>query len=257
VSTTELSPEEVQSRLAEVDLDDWLGLWHASQGGEPRGRRLAQMAALLPLDPRVPARVLDLFSGPGDVGRAVRERFPLATIDCVDGDPVLLGLCRALNLRAGVPGRIVLRDAWQRDWLRGLDPGYDAICAVAALHWFDRDRFSELLCDLHDLLRPGGFLMLNEPTSTLPAFASGLALWERENGESWDPVAWEAFLERARVEFEHAPEQPESSPGGRPVIGDEGMPVREYLERLQAAGFASCDVVARSGWVATFIAQRV
>jgi len=257
VSALTPSLDQVSSKISELDVDDWLGLWCASQGGEARARRFAQIAAVLPLDPHAGARILDLCSGPGDLGRAVHQRFPLATIDCVDADPVLLGLCRALNLRAGVAGRTLQRDLWRSDWIRGIGEGYDAACVAAALHWFDRDRFSEVLVELHALLRPGGFVAISEPISTHPIFRETLGAWERECGSSWDPAAWDEFLERSRRQFAHAPVQPETSPGGEPVIGDAGMPVREYLDRLDAAGFVASDVIACEGGMATFVAQRV
>jgi len=40
------------------------------------------MAALLPLSPKVLARMLDLFSGPGDLGRALHERLPSGCRSC-------------------------------------------------------------------------------------------------------------------------------------------------------------------------------
>src|SRR5436190_11777955 len=113
---------EIDRRIA-PHLDELLKLWWAEQGAE-KVRDLALIAAALPFPTTAPLRVLDLCSGPGDVGRAVRARFPQAQIDCVDRDPFLTAICRAVNLREGVPGRTIVHDLEDQDWQREFPAGY-------------------------------------------------------------------------------------------------------------------------------------
>jgi hypothetical protein len=69
-----LTQSQIEKRLTNEDLDELLHLWWAEQGAEKR-RDLDHDATL---------QVLDLCCGPGDVGRAIRARYPNS--DCVDRD---------------------------------------------------------------------------------------------------------------------------------------------------------------------------
>lgn len=80
-----LTQSQIENKLTNEDLDELLHLWWTEQGAEKR-RDLDLMATVMPFPQDATLRVLDLCSGPGDVGRAIRARYPNSQIDCVDRD---------------------------------------------------------------------------------------------------------------------------------------------------------------------------
>ena len=93
---------QIEKKLTNEDLDELLHLWWAEQGAEKR-RDLDLMAAAIRFRHDATLRVLDLCCGPGDVGRAIRARYPNSQIDCVDRDVFLISMCIGMNRREGVP----------------------------------------------------------------------------------------------------------------------------------------------------------
>jgi uncharacterized glyoxalase superfamily protein PhnB len=89
-------------------------------------------------------RALDLCCGPGDVGRAIRQIYPKAQSDCIDRDPFLTSICRAVNQRDRIPGRLVLRDLRDDGWLDELPGNHDVVATVNALYWFDARAHAEI-----------------------------------------------------------------------------------------------------------------
>jgi hypothetical protein len=106
------------------ELDELLSSWLASQGGSVRDAQFCTMVESWPWEASV-HKVLDLFCGPGDLGRTFARRFPLARIDCLDRDPFLLALCTAVNESEGVNARAYLRDGRDSDWHQPLAADFD------------------------------------------------------------------------------------------------------------------------------------
>jgi hypothetical protein len=96
------------------------------------------------------------------VGRAIRQEYPKAQIDCIDRDAFLTSICRAVNQRDRIPGTLVVRDLNDDGWLDELPGNYDVVAAVNALHWFDAGRAAQLVDDVHGTLREGGQFLLAE-----------------------------------------------------------------------------------------------
>lgn len=107
-----LTQSQIEKKLTNENLDELLRLWWAEQGAEEKRRDLDLMAAAIPFAQHATLRVLDLCCGPGDVGRAIRARYPNAQIDCVDRDVFLISMCIGINWREGVPGQHLVRDLW-------------------------------------------------------------------------------------------------------------------------------------------------
>src|SRR5690349_21318005 len=80
-------------------IDELLRLWWDEQGGAQKTRDLELIASALPFPRSQAIRVLDLCCGPGDVGRTIRKLYPQAHVDCIDRDPFLTSICRAVNQR--------------------------------------------------------------------------------------------------------------------------------------------------------------
>ncbi len=251
MANSQLSQNQIEEKVRRENLDEWEQLWRASQGGTANWKLIA---SALPFPENSELRVLDLCCGPGDIGRYIRQRFAKARVHCVDRDPFLLSLCAALNRRAGISTRTFVRDMWSADWYEGLSRDYDVVATAAALHWFDVRRLSELFSDVFGLLRSGGVFLFAEPASPQAKFVSALenrieTPAQNLDPENYDPDAWERFWARANalLGYDHR-ELLRARPNDRGEIGDQGIPVFEYVEILKKAGFESIDVLRRDSW---------
>lgn len=191
-----LSQSEIEDKLQNGHLDELLRLWWAEQGDAKR-RDLELIASAIPFTSNEGLLVLDLCSGPGDVGRAIWSRFRSSRIDCVDRDLFLISICTAVNRREGVRGQTFVRDMRNAEWHRGLPSNYDVVATANALHWFDALRVGDLFTDIFQLLRSGGVFLFVEPVCTEKAFATGFAEWKAKQPARYIPENWQRFWSRA------------------------------------------------------------
>jgi len=191
-----LTQSQIEKKLTKEALDELLPLWWAEQGAEKR-RDLALMAAAIPFPHGAALRVLDLCCGPGDLGRAIRARYPNSQIDCLDRDVFLISMCIGMNRRKGVPGRHFVRDLWDTNWHDGLEPEYDVIATANALHWLDAGRVAQVSQDVFRLLRPAGVFLFAEPACAEKTFAAGFAEWKSRQPSRYTRENWERFWSRA------------------------------------------------------------
>jgi SAM-dependent methyltransferase len=237
-----LSQSQIQERLSDENLDELLDLWWKEQGAAKR-RDLELMATTLPFSPEEPLHVLDLCCGPGDVGRAIRSRFPNSRIDCIDRDLFLTAICIRINRREGVPGQTFVRDLWNPDWNSGLSRDYHVVATANALHWLDAKRVGELFTDIFHLLRPGGVFLFVEPACAEKTFAGGFEQWKEKQPPRYERRNWERFWSRANelLGYDHT-----AMLGSRDsnLIGDH-MSVLGWIQFLKDAGFESIDVLLR------------
>ena len=251
MANPQLSQIQIEEKLQGENLEEWEQLWRASQGGTANWELIA---AALPFPESSELSVLDLCCGPGDIGRVISQRFGKARVHCVDRDPFLLSLCAALNRTAGISTRTFVRDMWSADWCEGLSHDYDVVATAAALHWFDVRSLSELFSDVFGLLRSGGVFLFAEPASPQPRFAAALDNWkggqpQNLDPENYDSGAWDRFWSRANALLGYDHREPlRARPTDRGEIGDQGIPVLEYVEMLKKAGFESIDVLRRDSW---------
>ena len=241
------------SGLGAEERRHWLARWNASQGGLTRDRRLARLVSALPLDACTAPRVLDVCCGPGDLGRAVVQRFPDVRLDGVDREPLLLALCAALHRDEGVAHTLFRRDLWDEHWSDGLATDYDAVVASTALHWFDPARLGALLRELRSMLRDGGVLAISEPIARPDWLAP-----ESASADEYDVEGtWDAFWNGAADAFGYERDDLDATPAdaGRP-IGDDGLPALAYVGLLRDAGFREVDVVEAWNGDAVFAAVR-
>jgi SAM-dependent methyltransferase len=236
-----LTPTQIEKKLSSEHLDELLDLWRTEQGAEKR-RDLDLMSAAIPFSEEAPLHVLDLCCGPGDVGRAVRARYPKSRIDCLDRDVFLISICIATNRREGVSGQTFIRDLWDADWCNGLDRDYDVVATANALHWLDARRVGELCKDVFQLLRPGGVFLFVEPAYGEPPFAAGFAEWKSRQPSRYSRENWERFWSRANeiLGYDHT-----KLLGSRGSHVDKDMSVSGWIQVLRKAGFESIDVLLR------------
>jgi SAM-dependent methyltransferase len=236
-----ISQAEVDARIGD-HIDELLELWWAEQGAsKPRDLELMALATPFPRGQAI--RVLDLCCGPGDVGRAILQIYPKAQIDCIDRDPFLMSICRAVNQRDRIPGRLVVRDLKDDGWLDELPGNYDVVATVNALHWFDARRAEQLVKDVHATLVRGGLFLLAEPASPETRFAAGFEEWKARQPPRYTRENWERFWSRANqlLGYDHTALL---SARDAERIGD-SMSVAGWTHLLERAGFEPIDVLLR------------
>jgi len=233
---------------AEIDvrvhphIDELLELWWAEQGVS-KTNDLRLIASAIPFPRSQAIRALDLCCGPGDVGRAIRHVYPNAEIDCIDRDPFLTSICRAVNQRDCIPGTLVLKDMADDGWLDQLRGEYDVVAAVNALHWFDTRRAAQLLEDVHGMLRGGGLFLLAEPACPETPFVAGFEDWKAKQPPRYTRENWERFWSRANtlLGYDHTRLL---GPSQSDRIGDT-MSVAGWIGLSERAGFRLMDVLLR------------
>jgi SAM-dependent methyltransferase len=241
-SATPLSLDQIQRKLSNDNLDELLRLWWAEQGGAKK-RDLELIATAIPFSPQQRLRVLDLCCGPGDVGRAIRSRFPKSRIECVDRDVFLMAICVGVNRREGISGQSFVRDLRSKDWSRGLSREYDVVATANALHWFDARRAAELCGEVFQHLRPGGVFLFAEPACVEKKFAKGFSEWKAKQPARYSRENWEGFWSRANelLGYDHT-KQLGPRDSGRI---DDRMPALGWIKLLKDSGFESVDVLLR------------
>jgi SAM-dependent methyltransferase len=236
-----ISQAEIDARI-HSHIDELLELWWAEQGAS-KIKDLQLIASAIPFPRSQAIRALDLCCGPGDAGRAIRHVYPKARIDCIDRDPFLTSICRAVNQRDLIPGTLVVRDLNADGWRDQLPDTYDVVAAVNALHWFDAARAAQLVEDVHATLRGGGLFLLAEPASPEPPFAAGFDDWKARQPPRYTRENWERFWSRANalLGYDHT-----ALLGSRGAdrIGDD-LSVGGWMRLLERAGFGLVDVLLR------------
>jgi 2-polyprenyl-3-methyl-5-hydroxy-6-metoxy-1,4-benzoquinol methylase len=138
---------------------------------------------------RAGARILDLGCGFG------RHSVPLATrgyrVTGIDFSEPMLTLARRLAERAGAKVDWQRRD--MRD-LRGLGPFDACVCLYTVLGYFEDEENARVVRGVHDVLRPGGRLVLDltNPLALMPHWP-GLSWRENASGivretSEYDPL---------------------------------------------------------------------
>jgi SAM-dependent methyltransferase len=236
-----ISQAEIDARIHRY-IDELLKLWWAEQGAS-KAKDLQLIASAISSPRNQAIRALDLCCGPGDVGRAIRKVYPTAQIDCVDRDPFLTSICRAVNQRDGIPGTLVVSDLKDDGWLDQLPGNYDVVAAVNALHWFDAGRAAHLVEDVHGTLREGGLFLLAEPACPETPFAAGFDEWKARQPPRYTRENWQRFWSRANalLGYDHTTLL---GSGQANRIGD-NLSVAGWIRLLERAGFGLIDVLLR------------
>ena len=236
-----ISQAEIDARI-HSHVDELLELWWAEQGAS-KTKDLQLIASAIPFPRNQAIRALDLCCGPGDVGRAIRQVYPKAQIDCIDRDPFLASICRAVNQRARIPGTLVVRDLNDDEWLDEPPGSYDVVAAVNALHWFDAGRAGQLVGDVHGTLRGGGLFLLAEPACPESPFMAGFEEWKAKQPPRYKRENWERFwsMANALLGYDHTTLL---GPRDANRIGD-NLSVAGWIRLLERAGFGLIDVLLR------------
>jgi SAM-dependent methyltransferase len=236
-----ISQAEIDTRISS-HIDELLALWWAEQGAS-KPNDLELIASAIPFARGETIRALDLCCGPGDVGRAIRRIYPNAHIDCIDRDPFLTSICKAVNQRERIPGKVVVRDLQDDGSLNELPGNYDVVATVNALHWFDEGRAQQLITEIHAKLRGGGLFVLAEPATPARPFVAGFEEWKAKQPPRYTRENWERFWSRANalLGYDHI-----KLLGSRDAvrIGDD-LSVAGWIRLLERASFERIDVLLR------------
>lgn len=235
-----ISQAEIDARIHD-HIDALLELWWAEQGAS-KANDLRLIASAIPLPRNQAIRALDLCCGPGDAGRAIRHAYPAARIDCIDRDPFLTSICRAVNQRDGIPGTLVVKDLNDDGWLAQFPDGYDVVSMVNALHWFDTKRAAQIVDDVRRTLRTGGVFLLAEPACPEPPFAAGFDEWKGKQPPRYTRENWQRFWSTANalLGYDHT-----ALLGGQANRIGDSMSVAGWIRLLKQAGFSVVDVLLR------------
>jgi len=236
-----ISQNDIDARIHD-HIDELLDLWWAEQGAS-KPNDLQLIASVIPFPRSQAIRALDLCCGPGDAGRAIRQVYPNASIDCIDRDPFLTSICRAVNQRERIPGTLVVRDLNEDGWVDRLPGNYDVVATVNALHWLDEERTRQVLEDVRGTLRGGGLFLLAEPARPEAPFVSGFEEWKARQPPRYTRENWQRFWSRANVLLGYDHTALLGSGGGN-RIGD-SLSVAGWIRLLERAGFGLVDVLWR------------
>lgn len=139
----------------------------------PRRReQIAYLIELLPWPVEAAINVLDLGAGFGAISEQILERFPNATVACVDGSAAMIALGRERLARFGSRARYILADLANDRWHAGIDGPFDAAVSALAIHHLSDDRKRGLYREVLDHLKPGAMFLNNDLVATGSAFAA-------------------------------------------------------------------------------------
>lgn len=186
----------------------------------------------------MPARVVELCCGAGELARLLLERLPVARVLALDGSPTMLAQTR--ETCAAHADRLELQpfDLAAHGW-RALQPAPDAICSSLAVHHLDGAQKQQLFGDLHAALRPGGVFVLADLIR--PVSEAG---W-RIAAEDWDRAVAERSLrlygdDRAQKKFAELRWNYFWWPDDNTI--DHPSSVAEHVAWLEAAGFEAIEL---------------
>lgn len=146
----------------------------------PRRREmLAAMVTVLPFAEDSPLRVLDLGSGSGAVAETVLQRYPQATIVCLDKSAEMLDL--GVSKHAQRAGRIqfLQRDLEDPAWSSALAGPWHAVLSCMAVHLLPDDAKQALYRQAHEMLAPGGWFVSADRLRAASPYLDGVyhELW--------------------------------------------------------------------------------
>lgn len=129
-----------------------------------------------------PRRILDLGAGIGDLDVRFLERFPEASLVCLDGSPVMLERCR--ETLAGFRSRVeFVASDLAADWRGAVGEPLDVVFAIQSIHHLSPEDKRTCFGLIFDVLRPGGLLLLQERVDFDGRFWPHLqALWTLRAG---------------------------------------------------------------------------
>ena len=108
-----------------------------------------------------PLSVFELGCGPGFLAEALLKNCAIARYTLVDFSPQMLDLSRSRLAKFQDRTVFIQADFKKADWAAGIDPGFDIIVSLQAVHELRHaSRTPKLYAELHGLLAPGGTILI-------------------------------------------------------------------------------------------------
>jgi tRNA (cmo5U34)-methyltransferase len=204
-------------------------------------RRTEQVAMLIDLLPQARETgefsVLDLGAGFGAITEQILQRYPRASVTCVDGSAAMFALARERLQKYGEQVKIVLADLADASWRRSVTGAFDAAVSAIAIHHLTNERKQQLYREVFELLGTTGILLNNDvvatPAALKPRFeALNLAaIQEQDRARRGVSRSIEQIQAEMREQLRLAGERHQSHIA----------PLSEQLQWLRDAGFGSVD----------------
>jgi tRNA (cmo5U34)-methyltransferase len=137
-----------------------------------RHEQLTMVVELLPVPVERTLSILDLGAGFGALSEKVLERFPRASVTCIDGSSVAIGLAREYLSKHGAKGRIFERDLADSGWREGIGGPFDCAVSALAIHHVNDLRKAALYKEIYEMLLPGGIFINDEIVAAPQALKS-------------------------------------------------------------------------------------
>jgi tRNA (cmo5U34)-methyltransferase len=204
----------------------------------PERDHQAQMIAALLSYLEGPGLILELCCGEGLLAEVLLDRFPMVTVQGLDGSPEMLGRARERLARFGNRFRCGAFDLASKDWR---EPGFaiDAVASSMAIHHLTGPQKQELFSDVYRMLLDGGAFVIADIVEHATETGNRLA------AESWDRVVRKQSIELDGNTEAFAFFQTE---GWNtfwyldPDDIDKPSPLFDQLQWLEDAGFVGVDV---------------
>lgn len=204
---------------------------------------------LIPANPDA-VHVLDLCCGGGLLSEAILERGETWTVHGLDGSTEMLTSAQQWLARFGSRFQPQAFDLFATAWRQPSLPIH-AVVSSLAIHHLDGPQKQALFRDIHNMLLPGGVLLIADviQPSTRQAVDAAIRIWDESVRQrsltlSGDLRGWDAF-ERERWNLYHYPnamDKPDS--------------LFDQLRWLSEAGFATVDVFWLKAGHAIYGGQR-
>jgi len=132
-----------------------------------RAEQINLLAALLPYPQDAPLSVLDLGAGFGAVTEHFLERYPRATVTCVDGSAAMVVRATDRLQKYGERVRILRADLADAAWTAIVKGKvFEVVVSAIAIHHLTHQRKRELDREVFELLVPGGIFLNNDVVAT-------------------------------------------------------------------------------------------
>ncbi len=203
-------------------------------------RRREQLTLLLDLFPwpeDAALTVCDLGAGFGAVTELILQRYPRATVTCVDGSTEMMALARDRLAPHRGRVRFHLADLADSSWPTDLPRPYDVAVSALAIHHLSDARKRGLYREVFGLLRPGGLFFNNDIVTAPPALKARfealnlLVIQDQDRAQHGVARTLEALQAEMREQLRLAGERHQSHIAALP----------SQLEWLVEAGFKSVD----------------
>lgn len=191
---------------------------------------------MIPYEESDSFRLLDLGAGMGRFTEKIIEKYPEASIVCLDGSQKMLDVAKA-NLGGNKKITFIHENFDESSWIRSLSGKFDVVVSTGALHHILDYRREEIFREIFELIEDGGYFINGD------LFKSK---YEVLTKKYYDDV-WARYIQRKTKEVLNVERSIEDVRGrmydALEKEGDNPSTIDEQLQYLSEAGFSVADCV--------------